>query len=43
MLRNASKYEGNVELVRDDSYNNALREKISNVELKIAQLDMIFT
>jgi hypothetical protein len=36
VIKESSKYEGNVELVRDDSYNEALKEKISNVELKIA-------
>ena len=32
-----------MELVRDDSYNSAMLEKIVNVEEKIDQLDLIFT
>ena len=43
IIKDSSKYDGNIELVRDDSYNAQLNEKISNVETKIHQLDMIFT
>ena len=43
LIQESAIYEKNVELVRDDSYNSALLEKIVNVEEKIDQLDLIFT
>ena len=42
-INRARHYEKNVELVRDDSYNRQLLQKISDVEEKIDQLDLIFT
>ena len=42
-IKKSSKYDRNVELVRDDTYNSQLIEKIENVDLKIDQLDMLFT
>lgn len=43
VIKESSKFDRNVDLVRDDSYNNALKIKIDSVELKIDQLDLIFT
>ena len=43
LIQESAIYEKNVELVRDDSYNAKLLEKIVNVEEKIDQLDLIFT
>ena len=43
MIKEAGQFEKNTELVRDDAYNDKLLQRISNVELKIDQLDLIFT
>lgn len=43
ILKETSKYEKTIELVRDDSYNAKVFEKILAVEEKIDQLDLIFT
>jgi len=42
-LKETSKYEKNVELVRNDTYNEKLLANIDRVEEKIDQLDLIFT
>ena len=42
-MNKARVYERNIELVNDDSFNNKLLEKITSVEEKIDQLDLIFT
>ena len=43
MIKQAGQYEKSTELCRDDVYNDKLLQRISNVELKIDQLDLIFT
>jgi hypothetical protein len=43
ILKETSKYEKTIELVRDDSYNSKVFELILAVEEKIDQLDLIFT
>ena len=43
ILKDTTKYEKTIELVRDDSYNAKIFEKILAVEEKIDQLDLIFT
>jgi hypothetical protein len=43
ILKETSKYEKTIELVRDDSYNAKVFELILAVEEKIDQLDLIFT
>lgn len=43
IIKEAAVYEKNIELVRDDSYNDKMMTRISSVELKIDQLDLIFT
>ena len=43
VLKDTGKYEKNVDLVRDDSYNQKLLDQIVRVEEKIDQLDLIFT
>ena len=43
ILKDTTKFEKNIELVRDDSYNAKVFQKIIVVEEKIDQLDLIFT
>ena len=43
IIKDTTKFEKNIELVRDDSYNAKIFQKIISVEEKIDQLDLIFT
>ena len=43
IIKDTTKFEKNIELVRDDSYNAKIFQKIIVVEEKIDQLDLIFT
>ena len=43
ILKDSAKYERQVELVRDDTFNAGLQAKIEQVDVKIDQLDMLFT
>ena len=43
ILKDSAIYKQDQELVRDDTYNANLIQKIDSVNLKIDQLDMLFT